>query len=80
MNKEYIYRETKRLAIDNGADEHAAESAALTCADQWARGMFDKKVVCLIEEHAKMACGITGKKRLKSNKKQRKAQTQEAMF
>ena len=80
MNREYIYRETKRLAIENGADDNAAISSAETCADQWAKGMFDKKVVHLIEEHVKMACKLTPTQRLKSNKKRRKTQTQEVMF
>lgn len=80
MSREYIYRETKRLAIENGADEHAAKSAAETCADQWAKGMFDKKMIQLIEGHVKMACKLTPTQRLKSNKKRRKAQTQEVMF
>ena len=66
----YVKEQVHKLAIENGADEKAANDSAQNAADEYARGVKygTGKPLDLILHHVKMACNITGKKRVKANK------------
>ena len=80
MNKNSVGSQTYNLAVKNGADFLTATSCAVNAADEYAEGRYAGKVIDLIERHAKIATGLTGGKRLRSNKKARKLAIQESLL